>query len=244
MTVLVPTKDRLASGKTSYLLTHPAVLKVMFNHNHPLSSAHALSFRPISPEIKELFLELFRKGHTAASAHHWHETQLYLDGYEDQILLADRATNPTKSDISRLYAEWQKKELGDDNGKGIFDKLQAEIDAHNDACSERGGKAEVRVFQGSQNSKSDSSDNESDPPPKKKWRKKEREQPMIITICTPLMSRVHEHVQQAGETIFCDSTSTLDRFNISLFILSTSHPTGGLPLAVMITSDEQEETLV
>ena len=48
MTVLVPTKkDRLASDKMSYLLTHPAVLKVMFNHNHPLSSAHALSFRQI-----------------------------------------------------------------------------------------------------------------------------------------------------------------------------------------------------
>ena len=58
------------------------------------------------------------------------------------------------------------------------------------------------------------------------------------------MSRVHEHVQQAGEMIFYDSTSTLDRFNTSLFILYTSHPTGGLPLAVMITSDEQEETLV
>ena len=90
----------------SYLLTHPAVLKVMFNHNHPLSSAHALSFRPISPETKELFLELFRKGHTAASAHHWHETKLYLDGCEDQIILDDRAINPTKSDISRLYAQY------------------------------------------------------------------------------------------------------------------------------------------
>ena len=43
--------------------------------------------------------------------------------------------------------------------------------------------------------------------------------------------------------IFCDSTSTLDRFNSSLFVLSTSHCAGGLPLAVMITSDEQEETI-
>ncbi len=43
--------------------------------------------------------------------------------------------------------------------------------------------------------------------------------------------------------IFCDSTSTLDRFNTSLFILSTSHPSGGMPLAAMITPDEQEETI-
>ena len=57
------------------------------------------------------------------------------------------------------------------------------------------------------------------------------------------MSRVHQDIQQAGEMVFIDSTSTLDRFNTSLFILSTAHAAGGLPLAVMITSDEQEETV-
>ena len=116
---------------------HPTVLRVTFNHNHPLISAHALSFRPVSQETKELFIELFRKGHTAASAHHWHETKLYLDGGEDHTLLADRAYNPTKSDIS-------KREHGDDNGKGMFDKLQAEIDAYNVSCREHGGKAKVQ----------------------------------------------------------------------------------------------------
>ena len=110
ITVLVPTKkDQRASEKKPYLVTHPTVLRVIFNHNHPIDSAHALSFRPISLETRNSFLELFRKGHTAASAHHWYETKLYLDGDEDQALLADRATNPTKSDVSRLYIEWQKK---------------------------------------------------------------------------------------------------------------------------------------
>ena len=188
--------------------------------------------------------ELFRKGHTAASAHHWHETKLYLDGGENQVLLADRAVNPTRSDISRLYSEWQKKELGDDNGKGMFDQLQAEVDAYNDTCSKLGGKAKLQCYQGAEVSESDDSELENDHPPKKKRCKNQREQPMIVSVCTTLMSQVHEHIQQAGEMIFCDSTSTLDRFNTSLFILSTSHPAGGMPLPVMITSDEQEETLV
>ena len=97
VTVLVPSKrDRLASEKKPYLVTHPMVLRVTFNHNHPLKSAHALSFRPISQETKELFIELFRQSHTAASAH---EKKLYLDGGEDHTSLADRAYNPTKSDI-------------------------------------------------------------------------------------------------------------------------------------------------
>ncbi len=80
-------------------------------------------------------------------------------------------------------------------------------------------------------------------PKSKKPRRIQRERPMIIAICTPLMSRVHESIQQAGEMIFCESTSTLDRFNTSMFVLSTSHSAGGLPLGVVITSDEQEETI-
>lgn len=66
---------------------------------------------------------------------------------------------------------------------------------------------------------------------------------MIIAVCTPLMFRVHENIQQAGEMTFCDAISSLDRFNTSLFILSTSHAAGGLPLGVIMTSDEQGETI-
>ncbi len=43
--------------------------------------------------------------------------------------------------------------------------------------------------------------------------------------------------------IFCDSTSSLDRFNTSLFVLSTSNAIGGLPLGVIITSDEEQGTI-
>ena len=245
--VKVPTKKDCRSE--SYFVSHPTVVQVTFNHNHPLASAHALSFRPIAPETKEIFYELFRKGHTASSAYHWHETKLFLDGGEDQALLADRAFNPTKPDISRLYNEWQKKELGSDNGKPMFDSLQCEIEAFNETCGKLGGKAKLQCFQaGPQISDSDSDDPESffDGHSVKKKHKRHtanREKPMIIAICTPLMSRVHKHIQQAGEMVFCDSTSTLDRFNTSLFILSTSHPSGGMPLGVLITSDEQEETL-
>ena len=118
-------------------------------------------------------------------------------------MFADRATNPTKFDVSQLYSEWQKKELGDDSGKGMFDQLQAELSVYNDACGKLGGKAKLQFYQVAPASSGDS-DNEVDPPPKKKHCK-QREQPIIIAVCTPLMSRVYEHIQQAGETIFCDS---------------------------------------
>ena len=42
---------------------------------------------------------------------------------------------------------------------------------------------------------------------------------------------------------FCYSTSSLDRFNTTMFIKSTTTPASGVPLAVALTSDEKEETI-
>ena len=186
------------------------------------------------------------KGHSASSAHHWHETKLLLEyDQENQSLLADRNINPTKADFYRLFEEWRKKDLGPDQGKPQFDQLNSEIAAYINAYSIEGGKAAIHIFKGLPVVSSDS-DSEADgdaTPKKKKAKKVQTEQPMILTICTPLMSRVHQHIRQASQMVFCDSTSSLDRFNTSLFILSTSYPTGGLPLAAMITSDEKESTI-
>jgi len=125
-----------------------------------------------------------------------------------------------------------------------FDRLDIEISSYNEANWETGGKAKLQRFE------KDAADSESDTdddlePPKTKKRKTTitKGKPMIIAVCTPLMFRVHENIQQAGEMTFCDAKSSLDRFNTSLFILSTSHAAGGLPLGVIMTSDEQEETI-
>ena len=50
-------------------------------------------------------------------------------------------------------------------------------------------------------------------------------------------------VRQAGEMIFCDSTSTLDRFDNSMFLLSCSYACCSVPLGVMIVSDERQQTI-
>ena len=69
-----------------------------------------------------------------------------LDSCEE----ADRATNSTKPDISRLYIEWQKKELGADNGKPLFDRLGLEISSYNDEHSSSGGRAKFQCYQSSE----------------------------------------------------------------------------------------------
>ena len=60
-TVSIPTKkDQRASLDHPYLVSHPSILQITFTHNHPIESAHCLSFRPIDLETKESFFKLFR----------------------------------------------------------------------------------------------------------------------------------------------------------------------------------------
>ena len=102
----------------------------------------------------------------------------------------------------------------------MFECLEAEVKRYS---SETGGKAFVqRCVKRSQSESWEQTVN----------------QPMIITICTPLMERAHQYIKQSSELVFCDSTSSLDQFNCPTFILSTSSPCGAVPLGIVITSGE------
>ena len=51
-------------------------------------------------------------------------------------------------------------------------------------------------------------------------------------------------MQHAGELTFLNSTSNLEEFNLRVFLLVTQSPVGALPLSVLITSNEQTDTLI
>ena len=211
-----------------------------------MHSAHSLSFQPVSETTKEKICSPFYKGHSAASARHAYETELMLEcaesGQSLQTVLADRSINPLVQDYSRMYAKWRSQEMGsDDNGLDMFAKLEKVIKEYNECNLSSDGKAKLQMYERC-DVLDDLSEPEQDTPPQKKRRVK-FSKPMILAVCTPLMSRTNEGIQQAEEMIFCDSTSTLDRLNTSMFILSTSTPTSGIPLGVIITSDEQQATI-
>ena len=138
-----------------------------------------------------------------------------------------------------MFAKWRSQEMGsDDNGPNMFAELQEVIEEYNESNISSGGKAKLKMYE--RCDLDDLSESEQGSPPQKKKRKLINSKSAILAICTPLMSRANENIQQAGEIVFCDSTSTLDRLNTSMFILSTSTPTSGIPLGVIITSDEQQ----
>ena len=57
------------------------------------------------------------------------------------------------------------------------------------------------------------------------------------------MASANSNIQQAGEITFKDATLSLDSYKISVFIFSTSTPTSGIPLGVIIAFDEQQTTI-
>ena len=60
LTVTVPSnKMKRKSQLNCVKISHPTIIKMCFNHDHPVDSAHALSFRPIASQTKESYYQEF-----------------------------------------------------------------------------------------------------------------------------------------------------------------------------------------
>ena len=129
----------------------------------------------------------------------------------------------------------------------MFETLEAYVTDYNFKHKDDGGHIVVKMYCAAHGNDSQelSSDEDTVAPKTKKLKIQtfKEEEPLAVAICTPLMARVHQRIPQAGEIMFVDSSSSLDRYNFSVFILSTSHCGGGLPLGVMIVSNEATSTL-
>lgn len=253
ITVQIPSKSLVAKRpQASNLQEYHTLVKLNFDHNHATVSAEALGFRPVLDETKQKYIDLFKMGHSVSSAHFYYETLLLTNQSGDiQKSIADRALNPTKQDVYRLFNAWRQSELGDDNGESLFKQLEHEIEVYNEKWKDQGGCAKLQPFKSScvvdpvsGDDTDKENDNDSDvSTPKPKRQKRESSQPFVLALCTPLMARAHACLPQAAEIVYCDATSSLDRFNTALFIISTSHAAGGIPLAVLMTSDEKLSTI-
>ena len=58
--------------------------------------------------------------------------------------------------------------------------------------------------------------------------------PLVVTIVTPLMKRVHKDIKQAAELVFVDATSNTEAHNLKVFLLCTHCVAGVLPCGLLI----------
>ena len=200
-------------------LDHPLEVNIRYIHNHVIESAESLSFRRVKEEVRERYLELFKDGHSPASAMYSYEDELHLSTKNDQELLellADRGINPDYGYIFRLFQEFRKNTLGDRNGKKMFERLAQVVEDYN---SSGNGRAVLQEYD-AQIGKA-----------------------FILCIVTGMMCRVHEQIPQAGELCYVDASASFEPLNTLITLLYTSCAVGALPLGLLITSDEFEVTL-
>ena len=189
----------LARGSTLKYPQYPCFVKLSFNHNHPLDSGHALSFRPVSVATKDAYMHLFENGNSAYSARHEYVRYLQLehDGKTDiQRLLADRSTNPNVQDVQRLFRKWRQSTVGAENGKAMFEKLEDEVERYNKTVAADGGRAYIQRYTVNMEAKQDRySESQEHAYSKPKAVQQQVEKPFILAIITPLMARAHRFVR-------------------------------------------------
>ena len=140
VTILSP-DGKLGKLNKNYLV----YVHLKHNHNHPVYAADALRFRPIAGNTTMKYLDLFKLGHSPASAHLEYETTLMLK-IETPQALADRSINPKVSEVYNIFNVWRKTNLGAKNGKYVFEELERRVAIYNDDNKSTGGKAVVKRF--------------------------------------------------------------------------------------------------
>ena len=150
---------------------------------------------------------------SASKAFNHHETQLMKDPVT-LMLLADCKMCPSLPDVNSLYEKWFIEKKGPSNGLAMFDQLEKNDEDYNRKNANVRGKCFLQKVQG----------NGAD------------QKHLILSICTPLMSRVHT-TKQAGEMAFMDSSRSPDRDNNPVYFMCTHHH-GALPLTVWVTSSQ------
>ncbi|GET50230.1 hypothetical protein GLOIN_2v1764523 [Rhizophagus irregularis DAOM 181602=DAOM 197198] len=170
-------------------------------------------------EICGKFLELFKDGHSPASAMYDYEDTLYLSAMDEQellVLLADWMTNPNYDYIAKLFHKYCEMALGDRNGTSMFKRLEEVVNDYNNSGH---GKAILQEYDSRMG------------------------KAFILCVVTNLMNQVHERVLQSGELCYMDASASFELLNTSITLLYTSCMVGALPLGLFITSDESEITL-
>ena len=142
-----PTKKaKRASTIKPELVSHVTTFTLLYTHNHPVNSFHALTSRPINSETEHAYFELFSNGHSAASAWHAYETKLMIDGDDIVHQLVDHAINPSPQDVSRLYDKWREVHLGPENGEDMFKALNEFVADYNIKHEDEGGHILVQPY--------------------------------------------------------------------------------------------------
>ncbi|KAK3912996.1 Zinc finger and BTB domain-containing protein 11 [Frankliniella fusca] len=187
-------------------------------HNHYIDplAGDILRHRRPSPEVVDKFTSLFsntRVYHSPSSAMDVYLADLELDSLCFQV--GDGATVPTMAWVQKLFKKLTINKCGDQYGPGMLEALEKYIDEYNTECGDICAKVGVTA------------DGENH----------------FVSICSPMMKRIHTHHKSSGEVMFIDSSGSMDNNNARVFVMLTPSVAGGLPIGLLITFSENENVI-
>jgi len=197
------------------LQQYPCEIFIDFTHNHPIKAADVLRHRRPSLEVREQFLKMFAEGHSPRSAIETYKFDLLMK-YGDKYLFAagDAHENPSNYWVYQLFNKVKKLHYGPQTGDEMIEAMRKFCNKYNEDVNEECCKVDVHEGRD-----------------------------LIVSVCTPLMKRVHKLLRSSGEIMFVDSSGTMDVLNMRVFVFLTASVAGALPLGLLLVSSESEEVL-
>ncbi|XP_033647307.1 uncharacterized protein LOC117306861 [Asterias rubens] len=191
------------------------IINLRNEHNHDLLSSASLRNRDVSKETTDNLKALYQKGHTPSTA-----LEILKHNLREEFsanyshVLGDRSLCPDLNYCYRLYYRLAKQATKGASGADIYVNLEARLASYNEEYTDECAKMQQT-----------------------------KDGEVVISICTPLIKRVHTHLDLCGQVLFIDSSYNKEETKCYLFVLLAHSTAGGLPLGVIITSSEKESTL-
>jgi len=191
--------------------TFPAVITLRHTHNHAKHSAAALKHRDMSDNTRQKLIELFHRGHSPSSALHCIKTELMIATPDDyHVLSADSSIVPSNAVVSHLYRAEFSREYGALSGDKLIDGLKTFVDKFNASV-----EGECCKFG-------------------------QVEDNYFVSVCTPLMARVHDLVPQTAEIMLVHASGGMDRQKHRVYMFVIPTVAGGLPVGAIVANCERQ----
>ena len=210
------------SAQKQIINRFPLQIKLDFQHNHQIYRHEHTRYLNVSEQTKKRFTDLFEDGLTASAAWHAHRSEISTNR-NAHIMLGNRRICPDYFWAFKFQRKWIEDKLGSFDGIDAYQKVQ-EFCKKFDETSQKDEKL----------------------PENERYAKVEQttEGETVVVIIDAFMRRVHKSIPQAGDIMIMDATSNLDRSDTKLFHLMCPSAVGALPLTTIVTSREDEKTIL
>lgn len=220
----------LSKSKDPHIHEYPTLISISFSHNHPINVADALKHRDVSDATRNKLEELLLSGYRPSAALNLLKYDLQQND-PDVFESADRSQCPDKQYVYRLAYKLFTTFYG--ASRTSEEQLLA-LKEYVDRANKAGTTAER-----SQGERRSSGQAE----PDVMRMEITADHQVVVAICTPMMRRVHQHLKTSGELVFIDASGNMDRSHCRVFVLLTHSVVGGLPLGVVMTTNETHQTI-